>query len=345
VQNGSAWTDEEDASLVLLRAQGVPLSQIGEKLGRSAAAAKRRAQRLGVQAPDTPQRWTPGEVARLVAMRRQGAGAQEIAQALGRSTWAVKRVITTAHATFDTNAWSPEDLAELVALRRAGVPRAEVAQRLGRTPAAVRHMIRLVRPTYCCRVCERELPPSSFAWSPKPGVPPCRDCHDRQARARVRLRGGGNASVDSGPPEPEVDIRLDRQGRLRQLERQFRRTGPGKWDASGYRMPSLEDWLTRFGEDPALMGRIIRDVILTVWWPSQPSHIGRRPAVTLGPLDILDHLPENLARLLLPDWGVHVRVTGGGHLTVRSSLRVTGGGDIAIRGSQARAQAQEQPAA
>lgn len=82
------WSEQDVEDLARLASKGVRSREIGKLLGRTQAATREKAVKLGIKLPRN-EAWTPEEEAVAFDMRRRGRTYAEIAIAVGRTAMAV----------------------------------------------------------------------------------------------------------------------------------------------------------------------------------------------------------------------------------------------------------------
>lgn len=132
------WTDEMDAEIASLRADGHSLAEIAEAVDRTRESVRRRLKRIGSKPLTQPRPWTQEEDARV---REHTGPISVLANELGRTkcavVWRRKHIgVSAIHPH-----WTANDYRILADMIDAQRPRASIAKSLGRTVAAVRTKI------------------------------------------------------------------------------------------------------------------------------------------------------------------------------------------------------------
>ena len=85
------YTEDEDAKIIAWRAEGEPMSEIAQRLGRNIDSVKRRADLIGAVAPS--RALTAADVQRIIDLRRSGMSLKRIARQVRRATATVCLVL------------------------------------------------------------------------------------------------------------------------------------------------------------------------------------------------------------------------------------------------------------
>lgn len=170
------WTDEDDARLRALYAEGLKGSEIAYRLGRSLNSVQQRLSALGVATRQ--KRWTEGEIERARRLKREGVHLREIARRLGRDKREVSRQTRGIRAR---RVWSEQDDATLLALAHS-LDEAELGELLGRTRRAVRGRLDVLR--------ARQRRERRQAKAPAPAVAAPEDDLPRLPATRAECAGG-----------------------------------------------------------------------------------------------------------------------------------------------------------
>ena len=158
-RSGFDWTAEEEAELLRLRAEGVPVREAARRLDRPLEATRKRLERFskGLTPPPADRAegtgfrrrkdgWTPAEVDQMTSMRADGRSFPEIAKIMSRDADAVRKAVRRGVPVINDpvkvlppirpDAWTQEQDAILVQRFREAAPIADVAAELRRTVKA-----------------------------------------------------------------------------------------------------------------------------------------------------------------------------------------------------------------
>lgn len=216
-----SWTPAEDEKLLALRKEGLPLKEIGQRLGRHPEAVRSRLRRLGFPPSKTRRAWTPDEDARLRQLRVEGWELAELAAILRRTPASVKSRLSylgLQQPGPKTRKPCPKTARfrrELAELYRQGLPLAEIARRLDVGPGCLKRTLAALH--------REGLPerPRTKPWT--------------RQEVRAILRG----HFIDGVPVVDLAMRLDRPvSSVRDLLRRYRSQEP--WVRYGRRRKPVD---------------------------------------------------------------------------------------------------------
>lgn len=193
LRSGLDWTAAEEASLRDLHAQGVPVRDIAERLGRPYEATRKRLLRSakGLTPPakdrDAPgdyrhrkDGWTPAEIQRIHALRAEGQSFRQIGAELGRDSDAVRKAfrrdvpaqqdVVKVVPPIRADVWTDE-ADDLLATRWvAGESLGQIAAKLGRTVKACQVRLTRLRATGMFDRLRQRRAPVPFAVQAAPAA-------------------------------------------------------------------------------------------------------------------------------------------------------------------------------
>lgn len=218
--------------------------------------------------------------------------------------------------------WRSEEKILAEAMRRQGISPAKIGAALGRSERSVGHMLVTLALAYTCTRCGATKPARDYRVLQQRDGGVCRACqpptkhspnhHSRRGRRVVGggdgratgtpglLPGGGDGQVTGRrllPPLKAVADVRDHEARIAQLRTAIRNEGSGRGhrrlDVSGYVFPDERAWIARFGEQPEVMGKIIRDIAQEAKAadPAVATPIGRRSHSWITSQDLVHYLP------------------------------------------------------